>query len=239
MKRLGLNMQKIQAIFISHEHSDHIKGAEALSKKYRLPVYGTQSTLHHSRLSLNEEFVKFIYLYEPIIIGDLKIIPFPKMHDASDPYSFMIECNSVKVGVFTDTGTPCEHLIKHFKQCHAAFLEANYDEQMLMNGNYPYYLKKRISSGFGHLSNTQALQVFLQHKPSFMSHLFLSHLSQNNNCPMLVQELFSKNADGVKIIVASRHEETPLYTIEKTTSNKDSFTITGAPLRQLSFSFNL
>ena len=72
-------------------------------------------------------------------------------------------------------------MIKYFKQCHAAFLEANYDEEMLQNGNYPFHLKKRISGGLGHLSNKEALELFITHKPHFMSHFLLAHLSENNN----------------------------------------------------------
>ena len=84
---------------------------------------------------------------------------------------------------------------------------------MLEQGRYPYFLKSRIRGGNGHLSNKQALELFTAHKPSFMSHLLLSHLSKNNNCPHLVQQLFNEHADGVKMIVASRYEETAVYHI--------------------------
>jgi hypothetical protein len=84
---------------------------------------------------------------------------------------------------------------------------------MLDSGSYPYHLKRRIRGGHGHLSNKQALDLFLEYRPSFMSHLFLAHLSNNNNCPDLVRELFIKHAADVKIIIASRFEETPVYHI--------------------------
>ena len=122
-------------------------------------------------------------------------------------------CGSTRVGVFTDIGTPCQNVIRHFSDCHAAFLEANYDEEMLANGSYPFYLKRRISSERGHLSNSQALELFLKHRPSYMSHLVLSHLSKNNNCPELVKNTFEANAGAVKMIVASRYEETAVYRI--------------------------
>jgi phosphoribosyl 1,2-cyclic phosphodiesterase len=102
---------------------------------------------------------------------------------ACDPHSFIVTNNSIQIGIFTDIGTACEHVIKHFKKCHAAFLETNYDEGMLIQWKYPYHLKKRIRSDDGHLSNDEALQLFIAHKPSYMSHLILSHLSKNNNCP--------------------------------------------------------
>lgn len=215
MKRLGLSMQKIKAVFISHEHSDHIRGLHSLVKKFHLPVYITTNTLRDGRIYVNKQLVKTFTANEIINIGELIITAFPKFHDAADPYSFMVACKEIKVGIFTDIGLPCKNLVYYFQQCNAAFLEANYDEEMLEKGNYPYHLKKRIRGGKGHLSNKQALELFTTHKPSFMSHLFLSHLSKNNNCPRLVEELFKRHAGETKIIVASRFEETAVYHICK------------------------
>lgn len=216
MKRLNLSLQKIKAVFISHEHTDHIRGLHSLVKKYSLPVYITTPTLKFGRLYFQTDVTRNFAPHETISVGDLKITAFPKLHDASDPYSFTISCNDTRVGVFTDIGLPCENVINHFKQCHAAFLEANYDDEMLDKGNYPFHLKRRIKGERGHLSNKQALELFKRHRPSYMSHLILSHLSQNNNCPKLVEELFTQHAEGVKMIDASRYEETPLYHITST-----------------------
>ncbi len=214
MKRSGLCMNKVKAIFVSHEHSDHISGITVLSKKYQLPVYITQSTFQNSRLKIEQHLMFSFLPSQPVHIGSLSITAFPKFHDAIDPHSFIIAGSSVKIGVFTDIGIACDRLIHHFQQCHAAFLEANYDEEMLANGNYPYHLKKRISGGKGHLSNNAALQVFIQHKPSWMSHLILAHLSKNNNCPQLVEQLFCAHAGTTEIIVASRYGETPVYKVQ-------------------------
>ena len=214
LKRLGLNPKKLLGVFITHEHSDHIKGLRSLVKKYRLPVYVTSKTVEFGRLKIKEPYLKNFNPFVPIAIGGLSITALPKFHDACDPHSFVVSSNYVNVGIFTDTGSPCKNLIHHFKQCHAAFLESNYDERMLDQGSYPYALKNRIRGGRGHLSNTQALQLFLEYRPPHMSHLFLAHLSENNNRPEIVQNLFSSCAGRTKIVIASRYEESELYHIE-------------------------
>ena len=222
MKRLGLPMKNIKAVFISHEHSDHIKGLPVLIKKYQWPVYITPSTHQSGRLQLAPDLLRQFKAHEAISIGNLAVVAFPKYHDASDPYSFLIKCRNVCVGVFTDIGVPCQQLIKYFKQCHAAFLESNYDDEMLEKGRYPVYLKNRIRGGMGHLSNKQALNLFITHKSKFMTHLLLAHLSHNNNSPELVQQLFSAHAGKVKVVIASRYEETKVFHIGHSNINKAS-----------------
>ena len=237
MKRLKLSVQKVKAVFVSHEHSDHIKGIEVLSKKYQLPVYITAHTLLSAGLKLENHLVIPFSAYDQITIGSITITPFPKFHDASDPYSFLVDSKKIKVGIFTDIGSLCEHVIKHFQQCNAAFLETNYDEKMLNDGNYPFHLKKRISGGMGHLSNVQALELFTKYKPAFMTHLFLSHLSKNNNNPQLVKDLFNAYADGVEIVIASRYEETAVYSIQNFIGIESNVKPVDTIPRQLSFSF--
>ncbi len=214
MIRIGIPMNRVKAIFITHEHTDHIKGVGALSDKYQLPVYISKSTLAHSRLRLSKDLQKDFSKDKAVMVGGLSVFPFSKLHDAVDPYSFLISYAGINVGVFTDLGGVCYNLIKHFKQCHAAFLESNYDEEMLANGNYPYYLKQRISGGLGHLSNKEAIELFVNHHSPSMSHLILSHLSKNNNCPKVVQSLFDGHTTNVVKIVASRYEETALFEVQ-------------------------
>ena len=237
MKRSGLSLQKVKAVFVSHEHSDHVAGLPVLAKKYNLPVFITPPTLRNCRLRFEKNLLQFFAADTPVVIGDISITPFSKKHDAADPYSFTVSSHGINVGVITDIGRACDNVVAHFSQCHAAFLESNYDEAMLQNGNYPFYLKNRIRSGQGHISNREALLLFQQHRSPQLSHLFLSHLSRNNNCPKLVGQLFTSNASGVNMIVTSRFQESAVYQISGLSklqrNNYDSF----VPQSQLSFSF--
>ena len=214
MLQLGLCMNMVKAIFVSHEHTDHVKGLSTLANKYLMPVYITEGTAQHGP-RLIKHLSKTFKAHEPVYVGSLAVTAFPKFHDAADPHSFIISCNGITIGVFTDIGVPCLQVTKYFSQCHAAFLEANYDEALLENGRYPYFLKNRIRGGEGHLSNTQALEIFTRHRPPFMTHLLLSHLSKDNNCPVLVHKLFTENAGRINIIVARRYEPTAIYNIQK------------------------
>lgn len=211
MKRLGLAPGQIRAIFISHEHSDHICGVDTFARKYNLPVYGSEPTL---RKLHNNGYQTIAFSSDATIrIGRLTIRTFFKQHDAVDAHSFTISGNEVTVGVFTDIGRVCDKLIYHFSRCHAAFLEANYDEVMLDQGRYPHFLKQRIRGGRGHLSNNEALELMRAHKPDIMSHLLLAHLSKDNNNPELARELFRRYAGATLVDIASRYAESPVYHI--------------------------
>ena len=116
MKKLGLSMKKVKAIFVSHEHGDHIKGVSALANKYSLPVYITEATAKRGPI-LIKHLSKRFKANETIAIGELMVTPFTKQHDAADPHSFIISYNSISVGVITDIGIVCENVIRYFKKC--------------------------------------------------------------------------------------------------------------------------
>ncbi|MGB5007413.1 MAG: MBL fold metallo-hydrolase [Ferruginibacter sp.] len=212
MNKLGLSINTVKAIFVSHEHGDHIKGVSTLANKYNLPVYITEKTAKNGP-RLIAHLAKRFAPNEPVCVGSLEITPFAKYHDAADPHSFIISSQGITVGVFTDIGNVCKEVIHYFKLCHAVILEANYDEAMLENGPYPLHLKNRIRGGLGHLSNKQALELFLEHRPPFLSRLFLAHLSKENNHPQLAKTLFAEKSNGTEIIVASRYEPTEVYIV--------------------------
>jgi phosphoribosyl 1,2-cyclic phosphodiesterase len=213
MKRLGLSIRKVQGVFISHEHGDHVSGTNSLAKKFSVPVYITPRTFQYAHLKIKEEQLRFISSNDTVRVGNLTIESFAKSHDAVDPVSFTVKSATTTVGVFTDLGFASEPVIAKFRDCHAAFLEANYDEAMLEYGHYPYHLKERIRGNLGHLSNLQALQLLNDHRPEFMSHVFLSHLSKHNNSPKVVTKVFEPLKEHLEVVIAPRQKETPLYHI--------------------------
>ena len=190
-----------------------MKGLSVLANKYQLPVFLTGGTRRGCKLAIPDRLLNPLSDMQTITIGDLAVTSFRKYHDAADPHSFLVEGDGQAVGVFTDIGRACERVVDFFGRCNAVFLEANYDVDMLMQGRYPFFLKNRIRGGFGHLSNAEALELFINHRPQKLSHLFLSHLSRDNNDPDLVGQLFNEHRGDTEIIVAGRYAETPVYQV--------------------------
>jgi phosphoribosyl 1,2-cyclic phosphodiesterase len=232
MERLGLDPQKLRAIIISHEHTDHVIGLAGLAKKHFLPVYISKGTHTRVKRYLGGVNTHIIHDEKPVLINDLLVYPFKKFHDAASPFSFVIEYNEKRVGVFTDIGQVCEPLKKYFSSCHAAFLETNYDNVMLREGRYPLRLKERIRGGEGHLSNHQALQLFCEHRHRGLKHVLLAHLSAENNDPDLAKNLFQQHAGMVRIDVASRYNESEVFMLDEVVDIP-------APLEQLSVQLQL
>lgn len=223
MKQMGLSLQKVRAIFISHEHTDHIRGLSTVANKYKIPIYITPETakggpklIRHLSNSFTEN--------QPIYVGrqnsadnQMMVTPFRKEHDAADPHSFVVSYQGIHIGVITDIGIACDRVSHYFQQCHAAFLESNYDEVMLRNGRYSQPLKDRITNGQGHISNRQALELFRNYRPRNMSHLLLSHLSKENNHPDLALQSFLPHANETEVLIASRYGPSPVITISPET----------------------
>ena len=213
MASLELCPSKLRGIFVSHEHTDHVRGLELVAHRWNLPIWGTKKTLLRCRLGRSTHRGVAIEADGWIAVGSLNVLPFRKIHDAVDPISFVVEHGGIRIGIFTDMGRCCDALTTHFKTCHAAFLEANYCEEMLAGGSYPYHLKQRISGGYGHISNNEALALFRDHRAPYLSHLLLSHLSGNNNHPDRALQTFLPHRDGVEVVVASRYACSPVFRI--------------------------
>lgn len=212
MQEKKLDPGKIKGLFISHEHSDHMRGARVLEKKLNIPVFLTARTFNAAYRNLKPAWPKFFMPGEGVSIGAFTIHSFLKNHDASEPCSFRIEHQNLNVGVFTDIGEPCENVVSHLRLCDAVFLESNYDDDMLMKGSYPWYLKKRIASSTGHLSNIQARKLLQEYAGENLKYVFLSHLSAENNTPELAMNAFCDLTTHYEIKLTSRSCATEIFT---------------------------
>jgi phosphoribosyl 1,2-cyclic phosphodiesterase len=214
MTQVGLSIDKVKAIIITHEHVDHVRGLGVLSRKYRLPVYLTDGTRSRNSLGVDPSLLCPLIPDLPLRIGHLELLAFLKYHDAAAPVSCVVRQGDKQIGIFTDIGQVCPSVRHHFSQCDIALLESNYDVEMLQNGRYPYVLKNRIRNGFGHLSNDQALRLYEESALPDLRLLMLTHLSGENNCPLRVQQLFEKAKGPARVIVASRHAPSAVYQIK-------------------------
>ena len=213
MASLGINPATISAIFVTHEHTDHICGLSVFVKRYQIPVYLTKGTYESSRLRLPEYLINFINPNTQVNLKDLSVFGIPKYHDAQEPCSFLISDGQINISVLTDLGRICQNVKKAIRIADILFLESNYDEQMLLTGRYPYHLKNRIKGGWGHISNELSLEAFLENRSDRLKHLILGHLSGENNTVDLVERLFLPHCSEIKFSIAKRTEPTVLFQI--------------------------
>lgn len=180
LERLGKTGHDLDAILVTHEHSDHLKGVGALARKYKKPVYLTAGTYHQGRLG-NLPLTQWVNCHQSFVIKDIRVQPVPVPHDAREPCQYVFAHAGRKLGVLTDLGSLTPHVEAHYTDLDALVLEFNHDLQMLQEGPYPYQLKQRILSNYGHLSNAQAAQLLVRISCDKLQHLVLSHISQQNN----------------------------------------------------------
>lgn len=190
---LGRNADKLKAVFITHEHSDHIRGADVLARKLNIPIFATKKTIQNSFLCSDKDLINSIKNDEVVRIAGLSVEAFPKSHSAADPVSYNIKANNSKgvISVITDLGFCCNNTIDSVADSNVLFLESNHDINMLENGPYPYHIKKWIKSDTGHLSNLQASLCVLEHATRKLKHVVLSHISKTNNTPEMALHTFN------------------------------------------------
>ena len=217
---IGKDISILKGIFITHEHSDHIKGVDVLARKYSIPVFMTKACYENCQSIVSDSsLLKFIEKDKTLKFDGVKILPFSKNHDANDPVSYSVFSENKKISVMTDIGFSCANIIKHVKDSDLIFLESNHDVDMLQNGRYPAYLKQRILSDKGHLSNYAASILILQHATPKLKHIVLSHLSENNNTEELALKTIKtllqhrKDLEHLRVHLSGRDKASELIDI--------------------------
>jgi len=193
-RRLDLTPVKapqLDALLITHEHQDHVRGAGVMSRRFDLPVYLTCGTLDNLPSLVGKlPSVQIIQPGTPFKIGDLQIHPFATSHDAGESVGFTIEHESFRLGICTDLGIATQLVKTRLQQCQGLVLEANHDVEMLLNGPYPWELKQRIRSRHGHLSNVDTCELLKALHHDQLRAVVFAHLSEVNNHPDMVLKTY-------------------------------------------------
>jgi phosphoribosyl 1,2-cyclic phosphodiesterase len=198
MRSLGLEPGRLDAVLVTHEHTDHVRGIARLARRHRLPVYLTAGT-RAGAPSLQElpELPTFSCGRE-FRIGSLAVRPFSIAHDARDPAGFTIGADGLRIGIATDLGHATALVKEHLRGCRLLILEANHDPQLLLDGPYPWYLKQRIRGRNGHLSNRASGEVLAEIRHAGLEHVILAHLSETNNRPEIALAETARALEGAR-----------------------------------------
>ncbi|MDO4481588.1 MAG: MBL fold metallo-hydrolase [Bacillota bacterium] len=211
LAELNLLPEDISGILITHEHSDHIKGIDVLSKKYSLPVFANEKTAAEMKSLCKQWDSMNINIFtsgRPFHIGDLKIKAFPVSHDAADTVGFSVINGKSKLCTATDTGCITDEILEEMYPADLIILEANHDEDILKMGRYPWFLKQRILSDCGHLSNSAAGEVIAKiiKTGSGPKRFLLAHLSRENNFPEMACQTILNILESYDIFPGDRFE---------------------------------
>jgi phosphoribosyl 1,2-cyclic phosphodiesterase len=214
----GLKGDDISALLISHEHQDHVKGADLFSRKYKVPLYLTPGTRESWGMAERRVYrFEMIEAGSSFALGGIEIHPFSLPHDAADPVGFIASRNGIKVGIALDLGSPSRLVKTRLAGSNVLILEANYDTEMLRNGPYPPSLKQRVSSRLGHLSNEELADMLCELATPELRFVFLAHISKVNNYPelaLLSSRLALSTIPGISPKIILTHQDRPTALIK-------------------------
>ncbi len=208
LKRSGIAPSSLSALIITHEHSDHAGSAFQFAARHDVPLWMSYGTFHAIGRKTPDVDVCFCRDGDRLAIGDLQFSAFTVPHDAREPLHFHVTDGNSKLGILTDAGQVTPHLAMELGGCDALMIECNHDVQMLAQSSYPPFLKKRISSIYGHLSNEDAAQFVEGLDQARLKKIIGAHISQENNCPALVRERLevAMKSSKTEIMIASQDE---------------------------------
>lgn len=185
---VGVSAKELDAILVTHEHGDHVRGVGTLAARFGIEVWTTPGTWRQAGSSEIQGLRLFSGHRAGFRIGDMRVTPFPVPHDAREPCQFVFECDGSRLGMLTDAGHVTSHVRDLLRECDALMIECNHDRDMLRRGPYPPSLRARVGGNFGHLSNDQAAELLGNLPLARIRHLLVAHISAKNNRPELVRE---------------------------------------------------
>jgi len=196
LARTGLTIDDIDAVFVTHEHGDHVGCALTLARRRRIPLWTSLGTWRAVGDPAAQEWLHVARDGEAIAVGELQILPYTVPHDANEPLQLRVTDGDACLGVLTDAGSSTAHLLAHLQRCDALLLECNHDLEMLANSSYPASLKRRVGGRLGHLSNETAAQILSACLHGGLRHLVAAHLSRQNNRPELAVQALAGVTGG-------------------------------------------
>jgi phosphoribosyl 1,2-cyclic phosphodiesterase len=220
---IGESLDGLRAVFVTHEHGDHILGLGTLARKLRVPVYATRGTYDKLPESVGKiPHVEFFEAGERIICGDLALESFSVSHDAADPVSYVVQAGSTRLGIACDMGQASTLVRTRLTGAHALILESNYCPDMLRRGPYPAQVQQRIRGRYGHLSNGDSNSLLHSLLHDGLQVVVLVHVSRENNCAELVERMARQviGSHPVRLCVACQDRPTPLFELAQVGSGQ-------------------
>ncbi|MCX8064963.1 MAG: MBL fold metallo-hydrolase [Candidatus Hydrogenedentes bacterium] len=216
LESVGRSVKEIDAIFLTHEHADHIRGLKRFLQFHPVPVFLTRGTYEVvAEMIEHKDLIEFVKPGERFSFGGLNVCSYSVTHDANEPVNYVFEQNGCKLGFATDCGYPTKLMISKLRGCRGIVVESNYCPDMLMIGPYPFQVKQRIKSNYGHLSNIQMAELLMNVLDDGLRIVVIGHISENNNHVEKIRDIVSKillNKD-IEICISTQNSPTPLLNL--------------------------